>query len=43
MTHGDSVPPVTCGAEGREHRGWEKGDDEVTANRIVSAGESDKT
>ena len=49
MTHGDS--PVTlpqrhsspCDAEGREHRGWEKGDDEVTANHIVSAGESDKT
>jgi len=27
----------------REHRGWEKDYHEVTANHIVSAGESDKT
>jgi hypothetical protein len=32
-----------CDAEGREHREWEKDYHGVTANRIVSAGESDKT
>jgi hypothetical protein len=32
-----------CDAEGREHREWEKDYHEVTANHIVSAGESDKT
>jgi hypothetical protein len=29
--------------EGREYRGWEKDYHEVTANRTVSAGGSDKT
>ena len=32
-----------CDEEGREHRGWEKDYHEVTANHIVSAGESHNT